>query len=72
MNFIKKRLIAKPQYELEQEYNDDGQAEWSCALQVEGYDRKFYGYGSSQKECKRDAAYDFLCFIMGVEDDYNE
>lgn len=64
-----KRLIGKPEYELEPETNDDGQTEWSCSLKVDGYEREFYGYGSNQKECKRDAAYDFLCFIMGIEEE---
>ena len=66
-----KGLIGKPDYELDQDYGGEGRTDWSCTLKVNGYQREFYGYGSNQKESKRDAAYDFLCFIMGVdEDDY--
>lgn len=66
-----KGLIGKPDYELDEDYGGEGRTDWSCTLKVNGYQREFYGYGSNQKESKRDAAYDFLCFIMGVdEDDY--
>ena len=62
-----KGLIGKPEFELCQDYDDEGKPYWSCTLKVDGYQREFYGYGGNQKESKRDAAYDFLCFIMGVE-----
>lgn len=68
---FQKKLIDKPNYELEQSYNDNGESEWYCTLIVRGYDKKFYGYGFNKKESQRNAAYAFLCYIMGIEsDDY--
>ena len=29
-----------------------------------------YGYATTKKEAQREAVYDFLCYLMDIEDDY--
>ena len=64
-----KKLIGKPNYVPNQDYDEDGNPEWSIEMTVPGYERTFYGYGQKKNEAQRDAAYDFLCYIMGIEED---
>ena len=63
---FKKKLIGKPIYEFTQEYDEDGNPYWYCFLNINNYDKTFEGYGDTKKEAQRNAGYDFLCYIMGI------
>ena len=71
---FQKKLIGKPEYEFSQEYDEDGNPYWYCSLAVDGYEKMSDGEGDTKKEAQRDAAYIYLCYIMGIEieDDEDE
>ena len=66
---FQKRLIYKPNYKFNLSHDNNGDPEWECMLSVKGYD-DYYGYATTKKEAQREAVYDFLCYLMDIEDDY--
>lgn len=60
-----KKLIDKPSYEYEENYDDCGDPIWCCYLTIGEY--QYEGYKSSKKEAQRKAAYVFLCDLMDIE-----
>lgn len=65
---FQKRLIYKPNYKFNLSHDNNGDPEWECILSVKGYD-DYYGYATTKKEAQREAVYDFLCYLMDIEDD---
>lgn len=66
---FQKRLIYKPNYKFNLSHDNNGDPEWECILSVKGYD-DYYGYATTKKEAQREAVYDFLCYLMDIEADY--
>ncbi len=66
---FQKRLICKPNYKFNLSNDNNGDPEWECILSVRGYD-DYCGYATTKKEAQREAVYDFLCYLMNIEDDY--
>lgn len=67
-----KKLLSKPEYSFSKEYDEDGNAYWYCSLSVDGYEIIVEGEGYTKKDAQKEAAYEFLCYIMGVvEEDYD-
>lgn len=66
---FQKRLIYKPNYKFNLSNDNNGNPEWECILSVKGYD-DYYGYATTKKEAQRETVYDFLCYLMDIEDDY--
>ncbi|MBD5085918.1 MAG: hypothetical protein HDT32_00855 [Clostridiales bacterium] len=55
-----KKLISKPIYTFEQEYDDSNNIQWKCTCLVEECRRRYSNYASSKKEAQRLSAYDAL------------
>ena len=66
---FQKRLIYKQNYKFNLSHDNNGDPEWECILSVKGYD-DYYGYATTKKEAQREAVYDFLCYLMDIEDGY--
>ena len=66
---FQKRLIYKPNYKFNLSNVNNGNTEWECILSVKGYE-DYFGYATTKKEAQREAVYNFLCYLMDIEDDY--
>lgn len=66
---VQKGLISKPKYDFEQEYDEDGNAIWTCTCSIENIDESFVNTESSKKEAQRKSAYEILLYLM---DEYEE
>lgn len=64
-----KKLIAKPEYSFSEEHDEDGNSIWFCVLTVEGFEKKVEEGSNSKKDAQRFAAYSFLCYIMGLDEE---
>ena len=67
-----KKLIAKPEYSFNEEHDENGDSIWFCTLTVEGFEKKVEEGSNSKKDAQRFAAYNFLCYIMGIEEELEE
>lgn len=64
-----KKLISKPNYEFEQEYNDQGNPVWICTISIEGINETFTNSDSSKKEAQKECAFEMLLYLMDEEDE---
>ncbi len=71
-----KKLINKPNYNFNLEYDEDGNPIWECELSIDGVYESFVNYNSNKKTAQRECAYEMLIFLMNEseddDNDYNE
>ncbi len=66
---VQKGLIYKPQYEFEQDYDEDGNALWTCTCSIKDVNESFVNIATNKKEAQKQSAYEMLLYLM---DEYEE
>ncbi|WP_029513621.1 ribonuclease III domain-containing protein [Mycoplasmopsis primatum] len=66
---VQKRMINKPEYEYELDYDENGNSLWYCTIYIDGISKDFTCSGSSKKEAQKECAYTMLCYLMDEDID---
>ncbi|MBR2592774.1 MAG: hypothetical protein IKD62_07405, partial [Oscillospiraceae bacterium] len=57
-----------PKYEFEERHGEDGNPIWYVECFIDGEEYSFCAENSSKKAAKKAAAFDMLCYVLGIEE----